>query len=332
MIFQTPILALLLISALSAVVMLWAGWFALRLLLRWDLASGSRAQLEMERATDLVSTLFGFVMLAQLLSLLLYVFNADRMATLFVGAMCAVGTLNNNDWGFPTLYGKLAIFFVATMWLILDRADRTGHDYPLTRVKYALVLVIVPLVLVAGALELTYFLNLQADVITSCCSTEFTPETEGLGSDMSSLAPATALWLLGASGAAVALVGAASLIWKRGTTLFAVAGAVFFVVALTAIISVISPYVYEHPTHHCPFCILKPEYNYFGYVLYAPLFMGTAFALGAGLLQPFRKVESLAATLPARISKHVTLSLASFVVFGLVVLWTIWKSQLILFG
>lgn len=332
MIFQTPILALLLVSALSSVVLIWAGWFAVRVIFRWNLASGSRTQLEMERATHLVSTLLGFVMAAQLLSLLLFVFNADRMSSMFVGAMCAVGTLNMNAYGFPTLYAKIAIFFAATVWLMLDRADRTGRDYPLTRVKYALVLLIAPLVLTASALELTYFLNLRADVITSCCSTAFTPETEGIAAEMSSLTPAQALWLLALTGAGVALTGAVSYWLKRGAMLFGLAGLVFYGASLVAIVSVISGYIYEHPNHHCPFCILKPEYGYFGYALYVPLFVGAAFALGAGALQPFMRVESLAATLPARIRRHVAMSLASFAVFGLVVLWTIWNSALILFG
>ena len=140
MIFQTPILALLLVALLTAVTALWSGGFAVQVLRRWDLAVMSRAQLRLERLTELVSTLFGAVMLAQLAALLLFVFNADRIAPMFVGAMCAVGTLNVNAYGFPALYVKIAVFFAAVLWLILDRADRMGRDYPLTRVKYAALL------------------------------------------------------------------------------------------------------------------------------------------------------------------------------------------------
>lgn len=332
MIFQTPILALLLVSALSSAVLAWAGWFALRVLRYWNLASGSRQQLEMERTTHLVSTLLGFVMLAQLVALVLFVFNADRMATLFVGAMCAVGTLSVNAYGFPTLYAKIAVFFAASIWLILDSADRTGRDYPLTRVKYALVMVIAPLVLAASVLELTYFLNLHADVITSCCSTAFTPETEGIAAEMSGVSPGTALAILAGAGAIVAVTGAAALVLGRGALLFSAAGMAFFFASLMAIVSVISGYVYEHPNHHCPFCILKPEYGYFGYALYVPLFIGTAFALGAGLLQPFVGVESLAKSLPARVRALAGVALVAYAVFGLVVVWAICSSQLILFG
>ena len=37
--------------------------------------------------------------------------DADRMAALFVGAMCAVGTFGVNGYGFPALYMKIAVFF-----------------------------------------------------------------------------------------------------------------------------------------------------------------------------------------------------------------------------
>ena len=332
MIFQAPILALLLVSALASVTVLWSAWFGLRVLRHWDLASGSRAQLKMERLTHLVSTLFAFIMIVELAALFLFVFNADRMATIFVGAMCAVGTLNVNAYGFPALYLKISVFFAAALWLILDHADRSARDYPLTRVKYGLVIAIAPLVLAAGLVELAYFLNLRADVITSCCSKMFTPAKADIAAEMSSLSPDIALGLLAGAGVFVVLTGASSLAFGRGNRLHALAGAVFFVAALTAIVSVISSYVYEHPHHHCPFCLLKPEYSYFGYALFVPLFVGTALALGAGALQPFARIESLSSMLPVMIRQHIIMSLAAFAFFACAVIWAITASRLILIG
>ncbi|HHS94426.1 MAG TPA: hypothetical protein ENK63_03690 [Rhodobacterales bacterium] len=333
MIGQPPIIALLLVSALASVVALWSGWFALRVLRRWDLASGARAQLEMERQTELVSTLFGFVMAAEAAALLLFVYNADRMASLFVGAMCAVGTLNVDPYGFPALYVKIAVFFAAAVWLILDRVDRAGRDYPLTRVKYAAILLIAPLVLVGAGLELAYFLGLETDVITSCCSKLFTPVNEGLAGEMTGIPPATALALLAASGAVVAITGAMSL-WRGGVwyVAYAMAGLALFLLALVAIVSVISLYVYDHPNHHCPFCLLQKEYNYYGYVLYLPLFTATALALGAGVSGLFTSVASLRARLPGMLRAQVGSSMVGFGLFGLAVIWAIVHSRLILFG
>lgn len=332
MILQTPILALLLASVLASGVALWSGGFAMRVLRQWELDSGSRAQIRLERATQLVSTLFGAVLLAQIAALLLFVFNADRMAALFVGAMCAVGTLNVNAWGFPALGLKIAVFFAAALWLIVDRLDRSAPDYPLTRVKYGALLAMVPLLVASVVVEIAYFTGLKTDVITSCCSKLFTPVNDGLAAEMTGLPPGMALALLAGAGGAVALTGAAALRWPRLAPVYAVAGGALFGAALTAIVSAIALYIYDHPNHHCPFCILQPEYSYVGYALYVPLFAGTAMALGAGVAAPFARVQSLSQRAPALSRRLIRLSLGAFALFGAVVLAVIWRSNLILLG
>lgn len=332
MIFHTPIMALLLVSALGAAVAIWAAWFGMGVLRHWNPASGARAQLLMERKTELVSTLFAAVMIAETLALVLFVFNADRMAPLFVGAMCALGTLNVNAWGFPALFAKLALFFAAGLWLVLDRADRAAPDFPLTRLKYGVVLAMLPLVLAAAGMQLAYFLNLRTDVITSCCSKLFTPTNPNLEADLSGLSPGLALVLLAAAGTVIAVFGALVLLRGRGVLGYALASGAGFVIAIIAVISVISPYVYEHPNHHCPFCLLKAEYGYVGYLLYGPLFLATVMGLGAGVLRLVGGAESLRAGLPGLIRRQVVLSLAGFAGFGLVAMWIIWRSNLIVFG
>ncbi|MFD2172565.1 hypothetical protein [Rhodobacter lacus] len=332
MIFRTPILTLLLVSFLALLVALGAAWFGQRLVRHWDLTSGNRAQLEMERRTELVSTLFAMVMLVEAVALFLFVFNADRMAALFVGAMCAVGTLNVNGYGFPALYAKIAVFFAAAVWLIVDHVDRLGRDYPLTRVKYALILGIAPLVILAGGLELAYFLNLRTDVITSCCSKLFTPANEGISNEMAGLGPGLSLWALALAELVVLGLGAYAVRTGRGHALFALAGAVFFAVALTAMVSVISLYVYENPNHHCPFCILQREYFYIGYAFYVPLFGATALALGLGATAPFQRRASLETALPPVARRFTLWAMAGFATYGAVTLLVIARSHLILFG
>ena len=146
----------------------------------WDIRSGSQRQLELERRTYLVSTLLGFVFVTQLVALLLFVFNADRMSVMFVGAMCAVGTLNVNPFGFPALLAQILVFFLASSWLVVNDVDTRARDYPLARIKYGLLLAILPFVVAALSLQLRYFLGLKADVITSCCGSLFSTESSNL--------------------------------------------------------------------------------------------------------------------------------------------------------
>ncbi len=316
MIFQPAILALLLASALSAAMVTGGALFGARVLARWDLASGHRRQLAMERRTYLVSTGLGLVLALEALSLLLFVFNADRMAEQFAGAMCAVGTLNANPYGFPALLARIAVFFLAAVWLILDRLDARAPDYPLIRVKYALLIGVAPVVLLAGGLQLAYFLNLRADVIPSCCARLFSPDTAGAAADLSALDPATALGLLYGALAAVVVAGARVLRHRRGGMLYAAVSGLAFTAAIAAVVSALAPYVYEHPTHHCPFCILKSEYNYVGYLFYIPLFFSTALGLGAGPVAALGDRPSLSRLAPRATRSLVRASLAGFGLFG----------------
>jgi hypothetical protein len=64
--------------------------------------------------------------------------------------------------------------------------------------------------------------------------------------------------------------------------------------ATVAIIRVFSSYIYAMPYHHCPFCILKPEYHYIGFALYFTLLPASFFGLSALLVEPFKKRNGLA--------------------------------------
>jgi hypothetical protein len=331
-IFHPPILALVLASLLSAAAAVWASVFAVQLLRQWDLASGAAAQVRLERQTYLVSAVMAFMMAVELVSLVLFAFNADRMSVMFVGAMCAVGALNASVYGFPALMAKLGAFFAASLWLAVNHVDGKGRDYPLIKVKYRLLLVIAPLVLLAAGLQLAYFIDLKADTITSCCGKLFAPEKQGLGAEMAGLGERTALILLYGGFAALMAAGAASLRWRRVAAAYGAGSGAFFAIAIAAIVSVISLYVYEHPHHHCPFCLLKREYGYFGFALYIPLFAGTALGLSAGALGLVGRTPSLDALLPALSRRFILMSMACFGVFALMATWAIVSSKLVLFG
>jgi hypothetical protein len=61
-----------------------------------------------------------------------------------------------------------------------------------------------------------------------------------------------------------------------------------FIISLVSIVSFISLYIYELPTHHCPFCIIMEEYHYLGYsALYILLFGAVVSGIGVAALIPF---------------------------------------------
>lgn len=317
MILHPAILALVSGSFLTAVILLLALLFAIRILARWDITSGSEVQLNLERQTYLVSTIVTYAFLFQVLSFFLYIFIADNIHGLFTGAMCAAGSLHVNGYGYPVLLLKMATVLGAGVWLILNHADTLGHDYPLVRIKYAFLLVLVPCILIESILQLLYFLNLHADVITSCCGSLFGRQQGSLASDLAGLpaGPAMAAFY---GAILVQLVLGLVFWWRgRGGYLFSLASAAAFLVSIVSVISFICLYIYNLPTHHCPFCILQREYGYMGYLLYATILGGGVTGIGVGALMPFRSKRSLAHLIPPLQRR---LAAASLILFGLFVI------------
>jgi hypothetical protein len=329
---NAAIIALEIASAVSVAMLAYAALFGWRILRHWDLASSSELQVSLERHTYLVSTLVAFVLAIEAVSLLLFVYNADRMAPQFVGAMCAVGTLNTSGYGFPALFLKILVFFSASTWLIVHRLDTRGYDYPLTRTKYALLFGIAPLVLVEAYLQTRFFLAMDTDVITSCCGTLFGADREAVAADLASLAPGPTMVAFYAVMGLTLVVGLAARRWPGMTGAYSLLSAVAFLTTVVAVVSFVSLYVYEHPHHHCPFCLLKAEYGYTGYLLYVPLFFGTVLGLGAGAVRRFAGVASLATVVPGLTRRLVGGSLALLVVSTLWVTYLVAGSGLMLLG
>ena len=162
--------------------------------------------MRLERRTTLVSAAVALMLAAQVAALLLFVFNADRMAMMFVGAMCAVGTLQVERLGLSRALRADRVFFLGSAWLTLNAVDARSPDYPLTRAKHALLLCIVPLLAVSFALQLAYFLGLKADVITSCCGSLFSASATSVTGELAgALTRWSPQWAIRAS----------SLAWRR---------------------------------------------------------------------------------------------------------------------
>jgi len=322
------ILALNLASLTQAALLVLAAGFAIQILRHWDLSSGSERQLGLERRTYLIATLVAWVFGANLLSLLLFVYNAEQLSTQFVGAMCATGVLNANPWGWPALYLKLAVFFAGAIWLQVNWLDNQAPDYPLARPKYALLLAIAPLSLAEAGVQGAFFAGLKPDLITSCCGSLFGPDSGGVAAELAGIDPAMSLAVLYTAGLGILGLGLNHRRRGGGGGLFALLGTLTFGVALIAIVSAVALYVYEHPHHHCPFCLLKGGHDFVGYGLYPPLLAATALAWGVGVMRIWRSRPSLRPVIALKVPRLAGLALALFGCFYAMATWLILRSNL----
>jgi hypothetical protein len=208
--------------------------------------------------------------------------------------------------------------------------DNRGTDYPLIRTKYRLLLWIAPLVLVETIFQASYFFRLRPDITTSCCSTLFDFSQGTIASSLAALPARPMKVVFFVSLALTAAAGGAFLLKKRGAGLFAVFSGSHLVVSILSVLSFISVYFYELPTHHCPFCILQKEYGYIGYPMYIAVLGAGLCGLAVGALAPFRRIPSLSGIVPRAQRKLAAAALIGIAVFAAIAIHRMIVSNLIL--
>ena len=333
-ILHPGILALLAGSTIVLAMMLYASGLGVQILRRWDFSSSSERQLTLERKTYLVSTLIHYALGFEVISGLLFIYTLDEIHPLFVGAMCATGSLNANPIGWQALYVKMAMFFAASLWMVLNRLDQSAEDYPLVRPKYGALLFLTYLVALDVYYQYAYFLGLSPSVITSCCGSLFSATGTHLAAGLSGLPAQPMMAALYGVGAFFLATG----IWSLKSAaalpraLFSLAGAGFFFVAIAAIISYICLYIYEMPTHHCPFDILQRHYAFIGYPIYLTLFGAALFALFPGVFLPLRRRRALAAALALKERRWILLALLFMLAFLALATWPVVAGHFTLAG
>lgn len=333
MILHPGVLALFTCSLLTLFLLLVGGSAGITILRYWDYNSSSAPQLQLERRTYLVSTLVNYGFGFQLLSLVLFIYTMDDVHRLFVGAMCATGSLNANQVGWAALFSKLGLFFLSGFWIALNVVDQRGEDYPLVKIKYLLLILLLPLVCLDIFLLLSYFLGLEPDIITSCCGSLFGSDATVSTSSISSfpVLPSMVIFYI-FSGCLAALF-----VWNLvaptafSRVLYSLNSATFLIVSIISIVSFVSIYIYELPTHHCPFDILQKGYNYIGYPLYLFLFTGSFLGMLPGLFQSLAKISSLSHVVPLFQRKWLIWSIVNLTVFTVMVSYAVYSSNLTTF-
>lgn len=321
------------LQTLSLLVLLSFGWgafWAWRILEGWDPESASERQLRLEQRVWLLSAVVSRACLAQGLSLALFLHTADSLHRILPGAMCAAGSLNANAYGYPALLMKAGNGMLCGLWLILHRTDRLAEGFPLLHSRCRMLLGILPLAAFEFELQWEYFRNLTADGPVSCCEVLFNAEGRNVLAWIASL-PVVPLEISFFAVMALTLAaGAHVLLRRKGTSLFGWAGLAVFPLTLVSLIAFVSPYLYELPTHHCPFCILQREYAYIGYAIYASLLSGTLAAAGALVLSRCVGRPGLEGIVPRMQARLVAIGLLSYGLLTAIVTHAVLSSNLIL--
>jgi len=311
-------LALTLCSLVALALGAVAGKTALRVLRFWEPGSDSNRQIRLENEIWLSSTLVAYGLGFQIINLILFVLAADQFCQVIVGAMCATGALLANPYGMPALLVKLFGVFFYGFWILLHQLDIRSEQYPLVRIKYLALLLLLPLLVLDASLQTLYIAGIKPDIITSCCAVVFGESTGG-GSNLITGYSQQGLLAAFIGSIIVLIICGLGLLrrWRHWLAWFYALGWFwFFGLSLVVITTVISSYVYAMPYHKCPFCLLKPEYHYFGFALYGALIPAAFFGASAALAGLARGKAGLAGVVDGYQRLAVKISLFLLVIFS----------------
>ncbi len=323
MILHPGVLGLLIGSALVVALVLAGAVIGVRVLRGWDPSSASEHQLVLERRTYLVSVLVSVALWIEIGSALLFIHTVDDLHELFVGAMCATGSLNANPVGWWVLATKAAMVLLFPVWIALNRLDQRAGDYPVVRLKYALLLALTPIAVADLVFQLRYFRGIEPDIITSCCGSLFSESSGKVMGDVASLPAATTLPLF----AAASVIFLMALVWARLSLrplpkiAVSALSPVMLAIGVIAIISFISVAYYELPTHHCPFDLFQGGNHYVGYPLVTSLVVAVVAAFLPGVFLPVARRTSLDGLITNSEKKWLTLSIAAYSLFVVFAAW-----------
>lgn len=257
----------------------------LSILVKWDFGSYSEHQFTLERRAYLVMTILLFVFLVKFLLLVYFVFAIDSLSLLVPGAMCAAGVISANDYGMLLLFLKLVILFFLLLWMAFNNYDLSAKNYPLFRVKSWLFMAIFLVISIELGVDFAYFMHIDTLEPVNCCSTLY-GQLEGanpLPFGLNTMTLLVLFYLL-----YVVVVGA---MLSGQKILSVVANLLFVFISYYSVVYFFGTYIYELPTHNCPFCMLQKEYYYVGYLLWGMLFGGVYLGIISSVMEMGLKVE-----------------------------------------
>ncbi len=239
----------------------------------WDFRSYSNRQLKLEKEAYLAMTIATLLFTLKSVLLIFFVHTIDKLSLIIPGAMCAAGVISANSYGMDLLFIKLTVIFTLLLFLIANSYDLQAKTYPLFRFKSWVLIIASGLIFIEFFLDISYFTHIDTSTPVSCCSALF-GNLEGanplpFGLDITKLLLLFYMLYLGT-------IIALTLETKTITLLTLL---LFGVIAYYGVVYFFGTYIYELPTHKCPFCMLQREYYYVGYLLWGSLFFGLFFGV-----------------------------------------------------
>ena len=270
MILTPEVLAILILNAIFAFFGIIAFVLSVRIFLAWDLNSVSQSQYILEKQSFLTATIIKYIFVIKVPLFLFFIFTLDKISNVLTGAMCAAGVVDATVYGTYLFMLKILNIYIFAYWLALHNEDIKHENQPYTKLKFGVFVVAFFLFIGELIVEGVMFSSIDIDKMVSCCGTLYSSSATSAISSIFTIDNDILLYIFYGNFAFIVLF-----YFLKQKYLFAISNLLFIVSSIVSLIVFFGTYIYELPTHHCPFCFLQSDYYYIGYLFYQFLFMGT---------------------------------------------------------
>ena len=286
MLLAPEVLSILILNSIFLLFASIAFVLSLRIFFKWDLNSTDKLQYSLEKQSSLTATIIKYIFIIKLPLFLFFIFTLDKISNVLTGAMCAAGVVDATEYGTYLLILKILNIYLFGSWLVLHYLDVKKENLPLTKLKFGFFIVIFFVFIIEIVLEGIMFSAIDVDKMVSCCGTLYSSSATSYISNIFLIDTSYLLFMFYGNFLLIVLF-----YFLKQKQLFTLANIFFLIISIISLISFFGTYIYELPTHHCPFCYLQKDYYYVGYLIYTLLFVGTFNGLIVGFINDEKIVK-----------------------------------------
>jgi len=279
MILIPEVLTILILNVIFTLFSTIAFFLSIKIFLKWDINSTSTLQYTLEKQSYLTATIIKYIFIIKVPLFLFFIFTLDKISNILTGAMCGAGVVDATDYGNYLFILKIINLYIFAYWIALHTEDMKHENQPYTRAKFGFFIVAFFLFLSELIVEGVMFGSIDLNEIVSCCGTIYSSSTGSYISQIFAMSPTLLLAMFYGVFALILIF-----YFLKRSYLFAISNIFFILISIITLITFFGTYIYELPSHHCPFCFLQSDYYYIGYLLYILLFSGTFYGIVAGFI------------------------------------------------
>ena len=278
---SNEIVIYLFVQTILIILLFVAFYFSVSIIKTWDYEKTTTKQYKLEKTSYLVILIISFTLIVKIFLFPYFAYSLDNLSNIVPGAMCAAGIVGANEFGQINLSLKILILFFIGVWLIINSLDLKAKTYPYTKKKYLFYSFIFALCILEITLDFLFLNGISTKEPIMCCSTIF--GVNNIGSKIPfDLNISTLLIIFYLLYLLIVFINI-----QKQAFLNLLINFLFLYIAYYAVTYFFSTYVYELPTHQCPFCMLQKEYHFIGYFIWSTLFLGTFFGVASYILKTF---------------------------------------------